>query len=245
MGDDDVSFEGPRSLSRMKLLGIKTRTRETYVRNAAHEFVPTTSVPWSMQSNGNPHSLMFKTIKELLYDTVHVLFIIERDTNKNVVVYGLNKDSSGNVVLTTVVFWVMIPVEAKRDEDVEEEEDEEVDLGNTDDQEVDLGNVYTEDLTFFENNYAYGIKSRSLQSDGEEEHIYVKALEGQLIMVKQDMDGEYYAMIHINGSVRLLNRIFICTEPRPLGLCRTKEVHVDVRDAWHDDDVVTYYFKIM
>jgi hypothetical protein len=244
MADDDVSLEGPRSLSRMNLLGMKMMsTREMYVRNGANELVPTTSVPWAMESNGNPHSLMFKTIKELLYDTVHVLFIIERDTNKNVVVYGLNKDSDGNVLLTTVVFWVMIPVEAKREE--EEDEDEEVDLGNEGDQEVDLGNVYTEDLTFFENNYAYGIKSRSLESDGEEEHIYVKALEGQLITVKQDMDGEYYAMIHLNGSTRLLNRIFICTEPRLLGLCRTTEVHVDVRDAWHDDDVVTYYFKII
>ena len=199
-------------------------------------------VPWRQKQNGNPSNL-YSSVKEVL-GAVNVLFIVERDLNRNVVVYAVDTESPLIIPppVQTHVFWLMIPAAAPvagwsvpRDDDSSDSDSDPPAASN-------LGEVYTEDLTIVERRYAYGLTSRNITYT--EEEIFIKALDKQPIRVRIHADGSYYATIQIGGTDMVLNRIFICTEPGALLWPKTTEVHLEVRLTFDAPTTLTYFFRV-
>ena len=232
------------SVDSMEFLGLETDNRvflgtSDGLMNEPH----TGPVPWRVNRNGNPPDV-YRKVKSLLSDSVNVLFVIERDVNRNVVVYGVDADPSSTHVIPppvrTHAFWVMIPDSRAVETDVET--DVEVDLGDEEEEEEGLGDVTTEDLTLVERTYAYGIKSHSVTYT--EEEILIKAFEQQPIRVRMHEDGQYHATLQIGGTDMVLNRIYICTEKRSLLWPTTTELHLEVREKFDSPSSITYFFKV-
>jgi len=195
------------------------------VTSNGHEY-PNPSVPnstWRKDGNQNPNN-MFDIIRSLFDD--NVLFVIERDINRNVVVYKLNVRPDGSVdpANPIEVFWLMIPVAAptgpESDDDSGDDEDE-------DEDEVDLGDVYTEDLTQMERTLAYGVQTEVRNGNRV---MFVKALRGEPITVKRTETG-WKGCMTIAGVEMSIERILISTEPRAWGLWPTiTEAHMHMRE---------------
>jgi hypothetical protein len=154
-----------------------------------------------------------------------VLFVIERDVNSNVVVYGLPVTGDVGATLATPptrVFWLMAPV-------------------------AGAPTMHTEELTLFERLYAYGIDPVLTQSSlPAKEVLRVKALgDDDLITVQQHPDdGKFYATVRLFNRDVILRRIFICTEPGMLFGHTTTEMHLEVLESPRATSTTTYYFKL-
>jgi hypothetical protein len=154
--------------------------------------LPTDAAPWRMCYNGNPRG-MWQYVKSSLPPETNVLFIVQRDVNRNVVVYAYSEAER-----RVHAFWFMVPASARRsparyDEDKEEDE------------EVDVGEAYAEGLTLVEETMAYGV---SPTVDGA---FTVKALEGRQLRVVKEGD-EWVATCTAEGRHVVLRDVFICTE---------------------------------
>ena len=232
------------SVDGMVFLGLRTADNVFVTRgNGSNELISEPHqgpVPWRRKQNGNP-SNVFARVKDVLQDSVNVLFIVERDLNRNVVVYAVDTESPLIVPppIQTHVFWLMIPASSPRDDEDTSDSDSDSDsrAGSN------LGDVYTEDLTMVERRYAYGLTSRNITYT--EEEIFIKALDKQPIRVRMHADGSYHATIQIGGVDMILNRIFICTEPGTLLLWpKTTEVQLEVRLTLDSPTTLTYYFRV-
>lgn len=240
------------SVDGMVFLGLQTADEVFVTRgDGSSELLPEPHrgpVPWRRKQNGNPSNL-YSSVKEVL-GAVNVLFIVERDLNRNVVVYAVDTESPLIIPppVQTQVFWLMIPAAAPvagRSVPIRGESDDDSSDSDSDGDPPgasNLGEVYTEDLTIVERRYAYGLTTRNITYT--EEEIFIKALDKQPIRVRMHADGSYYATIQIGGTDMVLNRIFICTEPGALLWPKTTEVHLEVRLTFDAPTTLTYFFRV-
>lgn len=181
--------------------------------------------PWRLCYNGNPRG-MLRVIKEALPAGTNVLFIVQRDLNRNVAVYAYDEHRAA-----VHAFWFMIPAGARRasarlDEDREEDE------------EVDVGDATTEELTFVEQSMAYGVTPLTPGNV-----FRIRALEGRDMTVVR-AGNEWAASTVVEGKSMLLREVFICTEAstwRPWPT--TTECHLTCVET-ADKAPVTYHYSV-
>lgn len=178
---------------------------------------------WRRDNNGNPSNMLSLVRSVILDDTV--LFLIERDLNRNVVVYraNINEDTGAPDATNPVtVFWLMIPGTPSKVDQVAENSDEE-----DDDEELDMGDMYTEDLNTVEKTVAYGVDSRVV---GGKVKLYVKALRGESITLEKQ-DGTWHGTMNMAGESMRIERVLVSTEPRTWGMWPTiTESHMELRE---------------
>lgn len=218
------------TLLSMKYLGNTYNGREFIYNPAskdpASQLTPVPAGPWQHGGNGNPRN-MLEAVQALLPD-MHIVFLVERDFNRNIVLYCVNESSPGVVDRSNAmtVMWLMIsaPPQAAGEE-------------------LDLGDVYTEDLTALERTLAYGVTNVSVSSDNQFT-VRVRAVNGEDITVKYN-SGErvWEAMIRMSNTFLYLDRFRIFTEPRKFAPWpKTVELHVDARLA--AGTTITYHFQV-
>lgn len=236
------------SFDSMTLIGMSRGYKHNFVV-ADGQFLPVlpANVPWQKSRNENPLKGFFRGVKRLVFNKCELLFIIERDLNRNVVIYGLNKSEAGVIELPTVAFWLMIPGQQSIPERItnpDADANNDTDSESTDAETCEFpSQTHTEGLTFLEKTLAYGI-AKTDESDIADEVIFIKALENQPIYVRRDDQGRFYASVIINGAAMCLRRIFICTDPEASILSSTKEVHVEVSETLRSHSSVTYYYRV-
>ena len=218
----DPQVGAVRGFANLNFLGVTTSGGEY---TALGE--PCVSPSWRRPHNGNPPN-MIDVVRSLFPDQ-SVLFIVERDVNRNVVVYTLDK-TRANVR----VYWLMIPSSAPFYTH---------DSPHT--EEIDLGNIHTEDLTAIENRLAYGVTMHS-NAAPETLCVSVKAI-GEERMFVDTYTG--VASVVIAENQLELRRVFISTEPRSwMPYPKTVEVHVEVAAPSSEpeaaDVVVTYHYAV-
>jgi len=214
-----------RSIASMRLMGASTSSGEGnknvlfVAADGGGVLVPAAAagspLPW--RTGGGDDAL--HCVQRAFEHDVRVLFVIERDINSNVVVYGL---PGPGLAPPTRVFWLMAATATAP--------------------------THTEELTLLERRYAYGIEtvSSSSSSPTATEVLRVKALgDDDLITVRPHADdGEYYAMLRLFGRDVILRRIYVCTEPGLLFGHTTTEMHVEVLESPRAETTTTYYFRL-
>ena len=124
------------------------------------------------------------------------LFIIQRSTNANEVHYEVQADANGELGDEPVVaYWVMKAEGGGR-----------------------------EDLTYFEEEMAYGFEVLEPEANGEREMKLV-AWEDRKIRLVKDEDGNWRAVTTIDGEEAYLTRLYIETDESGL---TPSVVHVDI-----------------
>ena len=113
-----------------------------------------------------------------------LLFYIQRNQNKNTVVYELNRNNSGEVSLDLPMhaYWIKY----------------------TDGGDVKELNVYQDQL-------AYGYHSQSINSETFEFH-FVSYEELKLFIVKDGIKDEFKVVCKINGEISVLSNIYVYAE---------------------------------
>lgn len=211
VSDESVSF------SNLKWMGVTTGGKEYTANPRTRQLEQVECGPWRHASNGNPANLC-GVIQSLLVDN-HVLFVVERDVNRNVVVYSL-EEGDGKKRVTP--FWLMIPAPRST---------------------TDLGDVYTEDLTRVETNLAYGVQQR-VNTDASIT-LSVRAINGLPIQVKPDKTGRYVAHMSMNGGEVVVKRFMIFTEPRRWSPWpKTVELHVETHTPDSVASPIMYHFEV-
>lgn len=222
MDQFDPQVGAVRGFANLTFLGVTTSGGEYTSQGES-----CASPSWRRPHNGNPPN-MIDVVRSLFPDQT-VLFIVERDVNRNVVVYTLDK-TRANVH----VFWVMIPSSAPFYTH---------DSAHT--QEIDLGNIHTEDLTAIENRMAYGVTLQHNTASGDSLCMSVKAIGEERIFVNTYTG---VASVVIAENALELRRVFISTEPRSwMPYPKTVEVHVEVAAPSGDsetDVVVMYHYAV-
>lgn len=191
------------------------------------KLVPTESGPWRHSGNGNPRN-MLEVVQSLLPD-LNIVFLVERDFNRNIVLYCVNESSPGVVDRRDpiTVMWLMIsaapPVTA--------------------DGELDLGDVYTEDLTTLERNLAYGVSDTCVISDTHLT-VRIRAVNGEDISIHySSSEKTWEAGITMGKTYLYLDRFRIFTEPRKFAPWpKTVELHVDARLT--AGNAITYHYEV-
>lgn len=208
-----------KTLQDMVLLGVSMDGQDYVVQ---HGTLTPARGPSALKSNGNPYD-MLTVVRELMEgENRRALFIVERDTNRNVLMYLADSSQLAQPL------WLMVkspPVHYNSN------------VPLRDDEEVDLGNVFVEELTALENAVGYGLVEGA-------NCIYLQALKQQPIFIEK-LGDEWHARIQISdSSERLyLRRIFICTEPRPIAPWpKITEVHVQVQQRL-DGPLITYRYE--
>jgi hypothetical protein len=210
------------TLANLTLLGVTIDGAHFKQRNDG-SLVPDPAPAWQPVRNGNPPNMLDVTRSLMEDHHRRVLFILERDTNRNVVLYL--HDSS------TLVspLWLMIPgapVHYNSDEPL------------SDDVEIELGDVYVEEMTPLESTIGYGVRT-----DERRQHVYVQALKKQPIYVRE-VDGEWHAFIQIadGAPLMILRRISIVTEPRPFAPWpRVVGMHIEAQQTLSGPLIVYRY----
>lgn len=215
----DDEREQHKTLENMVLLGV-TMNGVDYVRNTdTNQLLPTVQPPWRPARNGNPPDML--TVARALLESEPILFVVERDTNRNVVLYTLRDED-------VLPVWLMIPNPPVH-------YDSEMPLDA--DTEIDLGDVHTETLTPLEAAFGYGVH-RGVQR-GANMTLFVQALKEQPIVVRK-VDNEWHAFIQItaDSAPLILRRIMIHTEPRPLAPWpKVVEIHLEVQQEPNSDSI--------
>ena len=220
-----------RSIASMRLVGVRTGAPGAPDNSGHKNFVyaadgrtlvqasPSQPLPWRIAAGDGD---VLARVQSVFSTSFRVLFVIERDMNSNVVVYGLPAAGDGSsAVPPTRVFWLMAAAAG--------------------------GAPHTEELTLLERRYAYGIDPVLTQcSLPAKEVLRVKALgDDDLITVQRHADdGEYYAMLRLYNRDVILRRIYICTEPGMLFGHTTTELHLEVVESPRATSSTTYYFKL-
>ena len=168
-------------LSGMNLLGLTCGGKEYPTNDSAN---------WRRNSNGNPENML--QLVRNLFPEEEILFIIQRDFNRNVLVYktAFGEDDELDVSKLVEAFWLIIdnPVS-----------------------ESNLGDVHTENLTLLERNLAYGA---TVGTDENGYFITIKAL-GEPIRIFQHDDDLRTGMM-VKGHLLMLEKVDIYTVPRAL-----------------------------
>jgi len=115
--------------------------------------------------------------------TDELLFYIQRNQNKNTVVYNLNKNYDRNI---------------------NQEYPMEVSWINYSDGGVRMN------LNQFQNKLAYGYKSKLINADTFEFHFV--SYEKLRFFIAKQADGIYRALLHINDQMSILNNVYVYAE---------------------------------
>lgn len=195
----------------------------------AKKLAPTSSGPWRHDSNGNPTN-MLEVVQALLPD-LNIVFVVERNLNRNVVLYCVNETRPGvvNGDNPITVMWLMISAPAPPT--------------TTECDEVDLGNVYTEDLNTLERTLAYGVSNVTITGNTEFK-TRICAVSGEDITIRYSAtDKTWEALILMQNTYLRLNRFRIFTEPRKFAPWpKTVELHVDAKLM--AGNAITYHFAV-
>jgi len=177
----------------------------------------TTSRSWSMNDNGNP-SHMLQFVRDFISDDV--LFTIERDFNRNVILMSPSLDATGNLN-TVKASWFMVP----SDVDIECEETH--------------GSLYEEELTKLEY-MGYGVTNVVPNTPS----FCVAALpDTPLNLVRDPVTQKWRVCITIENVTWMLQRILLYTKPRALGMFPSvTELHLEVADA--SGAVAQFYYAV-
>lgn len=164
---------------------------------------------WKIGSSGNPDS-MPDIVRGYMGTHDSTLFLIERDTNRNVCHYQVNLTESGEVDAgrPVVAEWFMVA--------------EDADLDNLDPFEYEMTGespVHTEGLTMLEKT-VYGVKTMGPTQ------FTVNALRGEIFTLRRRGDG-WCACVSIGGTEWVLNRVMLHTSFGFTGP-RVDEIHLEV-----------------
>lgn len=209
------------SFSKLKWLGVTSNGHEYVFNGKQLEPARENCGPWRHGTNGNPAAM--RDVVHTLLPDCHAAFVVERDVNRNVVVYAVN-EASGRVDTTQPVsaFWLMIPAAVSAD---------------------DLGEVYTEDLTKVEQTLAYGVSQHRVQPDGTL-LVNVRALNGEPITLYKDAtDASWRARVSMQGGVLNVHKFMIFTEARKWAPW-PKTVELHVLGTAQGGTPVTYHFEV-
>lgn len=180
---------------------------------------------WSTRDNGNPaHMLTF--VRDLMGLDDNVLFTMERDFNRNVVMYRPALGVTGELDLSTLATasWLMVPDTADLDHTTVEMVDEE---------------LVEEKLTALEQ-LGYGTKVVAHRDDLA---FAVAALPDTPMFLVQTAEGQWRAHVEVEGTRWTLNRIMLHTTPRAFGMFPgVSEVHVEVEDD--KGQVAQFYYAV-
>jgi hypothetical protein len=168
---------------------------------------------WSDEDNDNPDDMVEFT-RNVLGEPDTILFIIERNLNRNVCYYQLDTDTK-----QVTPAWLMIP--------------HGLDLSNLSIDEVD-NQVTEEGLTMLETR-AYGVDTI------DDDHFTMRALKGEVFTIHRDGDTAR-ATIVIDHKTWVVRRIMIHSNPNMLGIPIVKEVHLEVEDGPHR--VTQFFFAV-
>ena len=115
--------------------------------------------------------------------TGDLLFYIQRNQNKNTVVYNLNRNCDGSVnqEYPMAVSWINYSDGGVR-----------------------------KNLNYIQNKLAYGYQSRSINSETFEFH-FVSYEKLRFFIAKQDC-GDYKALLIINNQMSILNNVYVYAE---------------------------------
>ncbi len=184
-------------------------------------------VPWRLCYNGNPRG-MVDVVEEVLPPDTHVLFIVQRDVNRNVVVYAY--DEARRSVRS---FWFIVPPSALRSPARRE-----TDPGE--DEEVDVGEAYTEELTLVEQNVAYGAINGV---NGRDNEFSVRPLKTHVFRMER-REGKWVAVGTFEGKEMIVREVFICTEASAwLPWPSATECHVVATPSLSAQSV-TYHYSV-
>ena len=169
----------------------------------------TTGRSWCTCDNGNPaHMLDF--VRDFMGPTDDILFILERDLNRNIVIYRPSFIADGEVDRETLAraSWLLVPREADLDHTTIAMADEE---------------LVEEDLTVLEKR-AYAVTV--LNPDN---FIFsVAALPDTPLVLTQDPNGKWCVRIEIDSQWWTLQRIMVHTTPSVFMFPAVSEIHLDV-----------------
>lgn len=179
---------------------------------------------WCTCDNGNPaHMLDF--IRDFMGAEDNILFILERDFNRNVVVYRPLLNDAGAVVqdLLAGATWLLVPPDADLDQTTISMVDE---------------NLIEEDLSTLEK-CAYAVSVVNADANT----FAVAALPDTPLVLTQTADGKWCARIEIESQWWTLQRIFVHTTPAVFNLFpKVSEIHLDVRQD--DGRTAQFYYAI-
>lgn len=115
--------------------------------------------------------------------TTDLLFYIQRNQNKNTVVYNLNKNCDGciNQEYPMVASWINYSDGGVR-----------------------------KDLNYFQNKLAYGYQSKSITSSTFEFHFV--SYEKLRFFIAKQADHNYKALLKINNEMSVLNNVYVYAE---------------------------------
>lgn len=167
---------------------------------------------WSNEDSGNPGD-MVEFVRNVLGDP-NILFIIERNLNRNVCYYQLDPETN-----TVFPAWLMIPPEL----DIEDMSIDEVD-----------NELSEEGLSMLEKR-AYGVDHIDAT------HFTMRALKGEVFTIHRDAGGAR-ASIKIEGKQWVVRRFMIHTKPsRVFGIPTVAEIHIEVEDG---KKIVQFFFAV-
>ena len=167
---------------------------------------------WSTADNGNPDN-MLEFVRDVLGEHDTVMFTIERDLNRNVMIYRPNFEGDAAPARPG---WLMVPADA--------------DLDNTTIDMVD-NQLKEEDITGIEQ-LGYGVKSSGPSS------FSIRALPDTVVHMFETDDQQWRVRVEVDGTLRVLQRIVLFVTTR-FGLPGVREVHVEVED---DAGAVSQHF---
>jgi len=179
---------------------------------------------WCTNDNGNPAN-MLTFVRNLMGQDDDVLFIVERDINRNVVFYRPALTSTGELDTSLVAggSWLIVADEADLDNTTEEMVDEQ---------------LVEEELTRLER-LGYGVKRVS----GPELIFSIAALPDTPLTLFQNEEGAWRVWVEIEGDKWIVQRIMLHTQARMLGMFpQVTEVHFDVESTC--GLVAQFYFAV-
>lgn len=192
--------------------------------------------------NGNPDTMLNYVRSWLGPD---VLFLVERSFNRNVVVYKLRRDASGEVDGTdpVEVFWLMLQAEhgwADMTEDTDSD-DSGSENGAQSPPQKTVPVMHTEDLTTVERTLAYGLNISRGDSVGRFV-VGIRALRGEPLYVSNHPMHGWITAIMWKGEPLVMERIMAYTEPRAWGLWPTvRQMHVRVKTIRNQPKILYFH----
>lgn len=188
------------------------------VHNVSHR---ASTREWATTDNGNPAN-MLGFVRDIMGADDEVLFIVERDFNRNVVLYRPTLTYSGDLDTTQIVNagWLMISDEADLDD---------ANVAMDDDAISEEAMTSLEEL-------GYGVNV----INGSNLCFAIRALPDVPLFLVQNAKGQWRARIEIKGQMWVLHRIFITTTPRSFGFPKVSELHLEVCDV--DTDAIAQFF---
>ena len=202
-GTEGVSY----GLSEMNFLGVSCNNHEYPYGNTAN---------WRRDSNGNSEDVLH-VVKELFPDD-EILFVIERDFNRNILVYKTAFDENDELDLSKIVdvFWLMVDAPVSP---------------------TNLGRVHIEELSILERSLAYGVEANK---DEIGYYIKIRAL-NEPIRVFYEAD-ELHAGLAVKGNMMTLERVMIYTTPRALCWPLTTQLDFNFMDG-ETKSKCTYHYS--